>query len=91
MKIQTCLPLCGLLAAGFLAASAVADETSGKRPNIIYLFADQLRACSTGYGGDPDVRTPKLDSLAKESVNFRNAVSVCPVCTPHRAALLTGR
>ena len=91
MKTRTCLPACGLIVASVLSASALADEPAGKRPNIVYLFADQLRACSTGYGGDPDVRTPKLDSLAKESVNFRNAVSVCPVCTPHRAALLTGR
>jgi arylsulfatase A-like enzyme len=62
-----------------------------EEPNIVFLFADQLRACGTGYGGDPNVRTPNLDALAKESVNFRNAVSVCPVCTPFRAALITGR
>lgn len=81
----------GLMLACFLSASALAGESSGKHPNIVYLFADQLRACSTGYDGDPNARTPNLDSLAKESVDFRNAVSVCPVCTPHRAALLTGR
>ncbi len=37
------------------------------------------------------VRTPNIDRLAEESVNFTNAVSVCPVCTPYRASLLTGR
>ena len=83
--------ICGLLFTVFLSMSALAGEKAGKHPNIVYLFADQLRACSTGYGGDPNVRTPNLDSLSQESVNFRNAVSVCPVCTPHRAALLTGR
>lgn len=62
-----------------------------KRPNILFVMGDQLRASATGYGGDPNAHTPNLDALAKESVNFRNAVSVCPVCTPFRAALLTGR
>jgi len=64
---------------------------AAKRPHIVFLFADQLRASATGYGGDLNVRTPNLDWLAKESINFHNAVSVCPVCTPFRAALLTGR
>ena len=36
-------------------------------------------------------KTPNLDRLAGEVLNFRNAVSVCPVCTPYRAALMTGR
>lgn len=62
-----------------------------KKPNIIYIMADQWRASATGYSGDPNVRTPNLDLLAKEGFNFRNAVSVAPVCTPHRASLMTGR
>ncbi|MFP4367521.1 MAG: sulfatase-like hydrolase/transferase, partial [Bacteroidales bacterium] len=65
--------------------------SSGKKPNIVYVFADQWRGSATGYGGDPNVKTPNLDRLAEESVNFRNTVSVCPVCTPYRAALMTGR
>ncbi|MEY4386577.1 MAG: hypothetical protein RLY20_1860 [Verrucomicrobiota bacterium] len=65
--------------------------TAATRPNIVYLLADQWRAAATGYAGDPNVQTPNLDRLAKESQNFRNAVSVLPVCTPHRAALMTGR
>ncbi|MFI3268579.1 MAG: sulfatase, partial [Rikenellaceae bacterium] len=44
-----------------------------------------------GYAGDPNVKTPNIDKFASESVNFTNAVSVCPVSTPHRAALMTGR
>ncbi len=64
---------------------------SRKKPNIVYVFADQWRAAATGYAGDPNVNTPNLDNLSKESLNFRNAVSVCPVCTPYRAALMTGR
>jgi len=66
-------------------------NSSPARPNIVYLLADQLRASATGYAGDPNVKTPNLDRLAAEGLNFRNVVSVCPVCTPYRAALMTGR
>jgi arylsulfatase A-like enzyme len=62
-----------------------------KHPNLVFVFADQWRAQATGYAGDPNVKTPHLDRLASESVNFKNAVSNCPVCTPARASLLTGQ
>lgn len=78
-------------AAGGLDRLADAAEGGAKRPHIVFLLADQWRASAMGYAGDPNVRTPHLDALAKESVNFQNAVSVCPVCTPYRASLLTGR
>ena len=64
---------------------------STEKPNIIYILTDQWRGSALGYAGDPNVKTPFLDALAKESVNFTNAISVTPVCTPHRAALLTGK
>jgi arylsulfatase A-like enzyme len=62
-----------------------------KKPNILLLIADEWRGDATGYAGDPNVKTPHLDRLAKEGLNFANAVSVTPVCTPFRAALQTGR
>jgi arylsulfatase A-like enzyme len=68
-----------------------ADVGRTRRPNIVFLLADQWRGSALGYAGDPNVRTPNLDALARRSVEFRNAVSVCPVCTPYRAALMTGR
>ncbi|MBB3696641.1 sulfatase-like hydrolase/transferase [Flammeovirga yaeyamensis] len=64
---------------------------SKKKPNIVYILTDQWRASATAYGGNTTVKTPTLDQLAKKSINFSNAVSVTPVCTPHRAALFTGR
>jgi arylsulfatase A-like enzyme len=67
------------------------SSVSAAKPNIVYVLADQWRASATGYAGDPNVKTPNLDRLARESLSFRNAVSVLPVCTPHRAALMTGR
>jgi arylsulfatase A-like enzyme len=62
-----------------------------RRPNLVFLLADQWRAQAAGYAGNTDVITPNLDTLAAESVNFTNAVSGCPVCCPYRASLITGR
>ena len=62
-----------------------------KKPNIVFVFADQMRAQATGYAGDPNVKTPHLDRLAAETINFTTAVAGCPVCSPYRASLLTGQ
>ena len=64
---------------------------AARRPNVLFVLADEWRAQSTGYGGDRNVTTPVLDRLAGESVNFQNAVSGCAVCCPYRASLLTGQ
>ncbi|KPM30500.1 Sulfatase [Croceitalea dokdonensis DOKDO 023] len=66
-------------------------KKANTKPNIVYILTDQWRGDALGYAGDPNVKTPNLDQFAKESVNFTNAISVAPVCTPHRAALLTGK
>ncbi|WP_396600661.1 sulfatase [Algibacter sp. R77976] len=65
--------------------------SKAEKPNIVYILTDQWRGSALGYAGNPDVKTPNLDAFAQESVNFTNTVSVTPVCTPHRAALFTGR
>ena len=62
-----------------------------KRPNVLFILTDQWRGPAFGYAGDPNVKTPNIDRFAQESFNFENAVSVCPVCTPYRASLMTGR
>ena len=88
---KTLLLLLTVVATVFAFSAPALAAAASTKPNILFLLADQLRASATGYGGDLNVRTPKLDLLAKASVSFRNAVSVCPVCTPFRAALMTGR
>ncbi len=88
------------LALGFSGMTACANMPQAQAappnekttpPNIVYVFADQWRAQATGYNGDANARTPNLDRLAGQSVNFTNAVSGCPVCSPYRASLLTGQ
>ena len=61
------------------------------KPNIVFVLTDQWRAQATGYAGDPNVKTPHLDAMAARSIHFENAVSVCPVCKPYRASLMTGK
>ncbi|MBQ38983.1 MAG: sulfatase [Gemmatimonadaceae bacterium] len=75
---------------GITAVLTKGEIVTGK-PNIVYVLTDQWRAQAFGYAGDPNVKTPNIDALAARSLSFENTVSVCPVCTPHRAALLTGR
>ena len=72
---------------------ATSEEKVLKKPNIVYVLTDQWRAQATGYNGDPNLvgRTPNLDKIASEGVNFKNAISTTPVCTPYRSALLTGQ
>ena len=63
-----------------------------KKPtNVIFILTDQWRGSALGYAGNDVVQTPQLDKFSKEAVNFKNAVSVLPVCTPYRASLMTGR
>jgi arylsulfatase A-like enzyme len=74
-----------------LAATSAAPGADTKGPNLVYVFADQLRYFSCGYAGDEYARTPNIDRLASESCNFHQAISSTPVCAPHRASLLTGK
>jgi arylsulfatase A-like enzyme len=100
MKRREFLKIAGLGAASvFFGATFGGCEHSqrgagtepARKPNLVFVFADQLRAQATGYAGDPNALTPHLDKLAAESINFTNAVSGCPVCSPYRASLMTGR
>jgi arylsulfatase A-like enzyme len=60
-------------------------------PNLVFVFADQLRRSACGYTGDSSARTPRIDALAEESTDVCNAVSGHPVCAPFRASLFTGK
>ncbi len=60
------------------------------RPNLLFVFADQMRGQDMGCAGNPDVRTPTLDRLAAEGVRLTRCCATSPVCCPNRATLLTG-
>lgn len=61
-----------------------------KRPNIVYFVADQMRADTQHYLGNPASVTPTLDHLIEEGVGFENAYCQNPVCTPSRCSFLSG-
>jgi arylsulfatase A-like enzyme len=61
------------------------------RPNIIFVLADDLGWPELGCYGNTFHETPHLDQLAKEGVRFTHAYAAAPVCSPYRAALLTGQ
>jgi len=74
-------------------ASSVTPRESEqrRRPNILVVFADQLRGCSLGHVGQEPVITPNLDRFAAQGLRMTRAVANCPLCCPMRASMLTGQ
>ncbi|MGS0535917.1 sulfatase-like hydrolase/transferase [Pseudoalteromonas sp. SaAl2] len=62
-----------------------------KRPNIIVILADDMRADATGFSGNKLIKTPNIDQLAANGTVFKNAFATSAVCTPSRTSLLTGQ
>ena len=84
--------LAGLTILGGLPGIASCAKEPQKKPNVLFIFADQFRNCSLGcIGEDKDIRTPNFDRLASQGMLFTDAISGYPVCTPYRAMLMTGR
>jgi len=66
-------------------------EATARRPNVVFILLDDLGYGDIGSYGAPDIRTPNLDRLAREGVRLTDAYSNGPVCSPTRAAFMTGR
>jgi arylsulfatase A-like enzyme len=67
-----------------------AAEASRPRVNLLFLITDQQRFDALGCAGNPVVKTPNLDRLARQGVRFQKAYTACPVCVPARTSILTG-
>ncbi len=85
--IAACAIVLILAAAAACRREAPAVDT---RPNILFILLDDLRWNAVGYAGHPYVKTPNIDRIANEGVNFRNAFSTTSLCSPSRASLLSG-
>jgi arylsulfatase A-like enzyme len=75
-----------------LAAVPVFGDTAGaEKPNIIFILADDLGWMDIGCQGNRRIETPHIDALARDGMRFTDAYSAAPVCSPTRAAILTGQ
>jgi arylsulfatase A-like enzyme len=66
-------------------------QNPGKKPNILIIYPDELRADAIGCSGNPVIKTPYFDRLAEEGVRFEKAFTSFPLCTPFRSSLFTGK
>ena len=82
----------GSLAVAFgLVAFVQTVEAAGKRPNILFIMADDLGWMDLACQGNKLVETPNIDRLARQGMRFTSAYAAAPVCSPTRAAVLTGQ
>ena len=68
-----------------------ADETTSRPPNVIVILVDDLGAFDLGCQGSGFYATPHIDRLAAAGIRFTAGYSACTVCSPTRAALMTGQ
>jgi len=86
-KIRNLLLSLILFTAAFIGTPA---EAADKKPNIVHIVADDLGRKDVGFNGCTDIKTPNIDALAAGGAKFTQFY-VQPMCTPTRAALMTGR
>ena len=73
------------------AAAAAVAAPAPRKPNLLYVFSDEHRACSMPGEAFNEAETPNLERFSREAMTFRNCISNYPVCSPYRAMLMTGR
>lgn len=86
------LGLCLAATALLTSLTVLAPETPPvRKPNIVFILADDLGYMDLGCYGNPYNRTPVIDSLARQGMRFTQAYASSPVCSPSRAAIMTGK
>jgi len=85
------MKFCSFVLALLWAFAANVPQSNADQPNILLIFVDDLGYHDLGCYGSEFYETPRLDQLAKESVRFTDFYSAHPVCSPTRAALMTGK
>src|SRR5579862_8302250 len=89
MKIRSCIPLAACV---LLTFRLQAQTTAPIKTNVVIILADDLGYADIGVQAvSKDVATPNIDSIAKNGVRFTQGYVSCPVCSPSRAGILTGR
>jgi arylsulfatase A-like enzyme len=75
----------------FVIALFAGQLAADNRPNVVFILADDLGWADLGCYGSTYHKTPNLDRLAAEGMRFTNAYAACPVCSPTRASIMTGK
>src|SRR3982751_1340335 len=75
----------------FIVPLVALPAQAADRPNIVFVLVDDLRWDAFGCMGHPWVKTPNVDRLPKKGALFKNSFVSIPLCSPARAAFLTGR
>jgi arylsulfatase A-like enzyme len=88
--IAVCTFVTSLVSVIPFADAQTSKLATARQPNIVHIVADDLGWKDVGFNGATDIKTPNLDKLAGEGVKFTQFY-VQPMCTPTRAALMTGR
>ncbi len=65
-------------------------QSNTSKPNVLFIICDDLNDYQGVFGGHPQAVTPNIDRLAKSGVQFVNAQSNVPVCSPSRNSMITG-
>ena len=74
-----------------LAGAGVAAAQTSRTLNFIFILADDWGWTDLGCYGSKSYDTPNIDRLAAQGMRFTNAYAACPVCSPTRASIMTGR
>src|SRR5260370_26716417 len=91
MAVMKSLILAGWLGALSGLAFTGAAQCDEARPNVVLIVADDLGWADLGCYGSRFHQTPAIDRLARGGMRFTQAYAACPVCSPTRAAIMTGR
>lgn len=83
--------LAALTFAPVLVAAEPSMSAPAARPNIVFILADDLRWNTLGCAGDPVIRTPAIDRLARRGVSFGNTFATTAICSASRASIFTGQ
>jgi arylsulfatase A-like enzyme len=80
----------GAMAAAAAAQTAAAAASGGRKPNFVFILADDMGYGDPAVYGSDKIRTPNIDALAADGMRFTQGYAGAPVCAPSRCALLTG-
>lgn len=90
-RLLICFGMLGIASLAMVSRSGVRAREAPESPNILIILVDDLGFGDLSSYGAPDLQTPNIDALVASGLRFSNAYANCPVCSPTRAALLSGR